>query len=103
MIEQEKKVEKALVRMLSNLGCESYKFVSQNCRGVPDRLFITEEGRVFFAELKTIKGRLSSLQEIQIKKLKALKQEVYVIYGMDGVRKFVEDFQNNCLSGTEYR
>ena len=90
MVEQEKKVEKALVRMLWNLGCESYKFVSPNCRGVPDRLFITEEGRVFFAE-------------IQIKKLKELKQEVYVIYGMEGVRKFVEDFQNNRLSGTEYR
>ena len=103
MVEQEKKVEKALVRMLWNLGCESSKFVSPNCRGVPDRLFITEEGRVFFAELKTIKGRLSSLQEIQIKKLKELKQEVYVIYGMEGVRKFVEDFQNNRLSGTEYR
>lgn len=103
MVEQERKVEKALVRMLWNLGCESYKFVSPNCRGVPDRLFITEEGKVFFAELKTIKGRLSSLQEIQIKKLKALKQEVYVIYGMEGVRKFVEDFQNNCLFGTEYR
>ena len=58
---------------------------------------------MFFAELKTIKGRLSSLQEIQIKKLKELKQEVYVIYGMEGVRKFVEDFQNNCLSGMEYR
>ena len=58
---------------------------------------------MFFAELKTIKGRLSSLQEIQIKKLKALKQEVYVIYGMEGVRKFVEDFQNNHLSGTEYK
>lgn len=103
MEEQERKVEKALVRMLWNLGCESYKFVSPNCRGVPDRICITEEGRVFFAELKTLKGRLSSLQEVQIKKLKALKQEVYVIYGMDGVRKFVEDFQNNCLSGSEYK
>ena len=81
MVEQERKVEKALVRMLWNLGCESYKFVSPNCRGVPDRLFITGEGKVFFAELKTIKGRLSSLQEIQIKKLTALNQQVYVIYG----------------------
>lgn len=103
MVELERKVEKALVRMLWDLGCESYKFVSPNCRGVPDRLFITEKGKVFFAELKTVKGRLSSLQEIQIKKLKALKQEVYVIYGMEGVRKFVEDFQNNRLSGTEYK
>jgi len=65
--------------------------------------FVSFIGVQFFAELKTVKGRLSSLQEIQIKKLKALKQEVYVIYGMEGVRKFVEDFQNNCLSGTEYR
>ena len=64
---------------------------------------LRKRAKCFFAELKTIKGRLSSLQEIQIKKLKALKQEVYVIYGMEGVRKFVEDFQNNCLSGTEYR
>lgn len=87
----EKDVEKRLVQLLEEKECQAYKFVSPNCRGVPDRLFITPEGTVFFVELKTKQGVLSKLQSYQLMKLANQKQLVYVLYGLDEVEEFVRE------------
>ena len=47
-----------------------------------------------FVELKTETGRLSSLQNVQIKKLKDLGQDVRVLYGLEDVKRFLEEIQN---------
>lgn len=90
----EKDIEKRLVQLLEEKGCLAYKFVSPNCRGVPDRLFITPEGTVFFVELKTKQGVLSKLQSYQLMKLANQKQLVYVLYGMEEVEEFIRDLGN---------
>ena len=87
----EKEIEKRLVRLLEAKGCLAYKFVSPNCRGVPDRLFITPEGTVFFVELKTKQGMLSKLQYHQLIKVDGQHQLVYVLYGLDEVEEFVRE------------
>ena len=87
----EKDIEKRLVQLLEEKGCLAYKFVSPNCRGVPDRLFITPEGTVFFVEFKTKQGTLSKLQFCQLMKLTNQRQLVYVLYGMEEVEEFVRE------------
>lgn len=87
----EKDIEKRLVRLLEAKGCLAYKFVSPNCRGVPDRLFICPRGMVFFVELKTKRGKLSELQYHQLIKLDGQHQLVYVLYGLDEVEEFVRE------------
>lgn len=90
----EKEIEKKFKSALEAKGCLVYKFASPNCRGVPDRIVITDTGRVLFVELKTEKGFRSKLQKVQIKKLLAYRQKVFVLYGLSEVEDFVNRIED---------
>lgn len=92
MIESE--VERRLVTSVRHMGGKAYKLVSPGNAGMPDRLVILPDGRVFFVELKTDHGRLSANQHIQIMRLKRLKQDVRVLYGMKDVDAFLSEFSD---------
>lgn len=88
---KESEIEKILVREVKNLGGIAYKWVSPGNDGVPDRIVIFPEISPVFVELKTDKGRLTALQEVQIRRLEKLGQDVTVIYGLDGLSQFFQD------------
>lgn len=90
----EKEIEKKFKKALEAKGCLVYKFASPNCRGVPDRIVITTTGKILFVELKTEKGVLSKLQKVQIKKLLAYGQKVFVLYGLQEVEEFVNNIDD---------
>lgn len=90
----EKEVEKYLVREVKKIGGVSFKFISPGNAGVPDRIVILPMGKVLFVELKTDKGKLSKLQTAQIRKISELGAEVKVLYGIEGVRKFINEIQS---------
>jgi VRR-NUC domain protein len=90
----EKEVEKYLVREIKKLGGVSFKFISPGNAGVPDRIVILSTGKVVFVELKTDKGKLTKLQESQIRKISGLGAEVKVLYGIEGVKKFINEIQS---------
>lgn len=90
----EKEVEKYLVREVKKLGGISFKFISPGNAGVPDRIVILSTGKVVFVELKTDKGKLTKLQESQIRKISGLGAEVKVLYGIEGVKKFINEIQS---------
>lgn len=90
----EREIEKKLVDGVRKLGGRAYKFVSPGNDGAPDRIVVLP-GRVpKFIELKTETGRLSSLQNVQIKKLKDLGQDVRILYGLEDVKRFLEEMRN---------
>lgn len=88
---KESEIEKILVREVKKLGGIAYKWVSPGNDGVPDRIVIFPERNPVFVELKTDKGRLTALQEVQIRRLEKLGQDVTVIYGLDGLSQFFQD------------
>lgn len=90
----EREIEKKLVDGVRKLGGRAYKFVSPGNDGVPDRIVILPGISPVFVELKTETGRLSSLQNVQIKKLKDLGQDVRILYGLEDVKRFLEEIQN---------
>jgi hypothetical protein len=75
----EKYLERKIVFKAKKLGYLTYKFVSPSSRGVPDRIFISENGKLFFVEFKSKKGKLSKLQDKKISELRVRKQSVFVI------------------------
>jgi hypothetical protein len=75
----EKDLEKKIVIKAKKLGYLTYKFVSPSNIGVPDRIFINENGKLFFVEFKSKKGKLSNLQEKKISELVEKKQSVFVV------------------------
>jgi len=90
----EKEVEKFLVREVKKIGGISFKFISPGNAGVPDRIVILPNGRVVFAELKTDKGKLTKLQEVQIKKISDLGADAKVLRGIEGVKEFINEIQS---------
>ena len=87
----EKEIEKILVAEVKKLGGRAYKWVSPGNDGVPDRIVIFPNRAPVFVELKAERGRLSSLQRVQCKRLKELGQDVRVVYGIDGLSQFFQD------------
>lgn len=85
----EKDIEKFLNDNIKNLGGRSYKFVSPGNSGVPDRIIFLPGGRIYFVELKTKKGRPSALQKLQRRRFKELGHEVYLLYGLEDVKVFL--------------
>ena len=79
----EKTIEKTIVQKANELGFLTYKFGSPCVRGVPDRMFICPSGNLFFIEFKSVKGKLSALQEQEINKLIKWKQKVYVVNNIE--------------------
>lgn len=88
---REKDIEKKLVDGVKRMGGRAYKFVSPGNDGVPDRIVILPHRAPVFVELKTDTGKLSALQEVQIRRLRELGQDVKVLYGEPQVRDFLED------------
>ena len=75
----EKDLEKKITDKAKKLGFLSYKFVSPSTKGVPDRIFISKTGKVFFIEFKSAKGKLTKLQEKKISELITNKAQVFVV------------------------
>lgn len=88
---REKDIERILVTEVKKLGGRAYKWTSPGNDGVPDRIVILPGRPPIFVELKTDRGRLTALQNVQIGRLRDLGQDVRVLYGMDGVSRFLEE------------
>ena len=85
----EKEIERYLKREIEKLGGLLLKFVSPGNDGVPDRIAIMPDGRVWFIEFKTEGGDLRPLQAYWAVTLLDRNQRVTAIRGMDEARAFV--------------
>jgi len=79
----EKQIESKIVKKAKELGFLTYKFSSPSNRGVPDRIFISPHGEIFFIEFKSAKGKLSQLQKKVIKDIEHYNIEVFIVYGVE--------------------
>lgn len=73
----EKHLEKKITDKAKKLGFLSYKFVSPSQRGVPDRIFISKTGKVFFIEFKSPKRNITPLQKELLNKWDLTKKDEY--------------------------
>lgn len=90
----EKDIETKVVAFAKSLGMLVYKFTSPSRRSVPDRMFITKAGVVFFVEFKRKGEKPTAGQLVEIEKIRRSKVPVYVVdnveEGKDIVR--ISDF-----------
>lgn len=89
----EKKIEKIVCDYAKMKGLLCYKFVSPGNAGVPDRLFILPNGRVFFIEFKQSGKKPTPLQSRVIAQLENHSVMVFVCdcvsEGIDFIDKMV--------------
>lgn len=86
----EREIEKRFGAMLRKQGCLFLKFVSPGNIGVPDRIVICPDGRLYFVELKTEHGKVSEAQKKMIRELRMHGQAALVLRGMDECVEFAE-------------
>lgn len=91
----EKEIENYLVRKIKNKKGIAYKFTSPGNSGVPDRLCLLPNGKIFFVELKSPGKKPRALQENQIRKITALGQRVYVLDSKEKVDEVLETELSN--------
>ena len=65
----EKDIESKVCDYAKSLGMLCYKFTSPSRRSVPDRMFITKFGVVFFIEFKRLGCKPTPAQEVEIEKI----------------------------------
>lgn len=90
----ESKIEDWLVNKVKEMGGIADKFVSPANPGVPDRLIIMPNGKIYFVELKASWGRMSSIQKWQRERYMKNGADVRCIKGMEAAREFVEELKN---------
>ena len=88
---RESTIERWFAREVKKRGGLCFKFVSPGNAGVPDRIVITPDGRVVFAELKTQTGRLSKIQAWQRAEMIKRHADVRVIIGAEDAKAFIEE------------
>ena len=93
----EKDIERRLVEGVKKLGGLCYKFVSPGTQGVPDRLIITAQGRVIFAELKTDTGVLTKVQKHTISQMLLRHADVRVVYGIEQVKELLAEIELDAM------
>jgi len=96
---KEKDIESDIVKYAKTRGVLSYKFVSPNTRGVPDRIFLFD-GRAMFMEVKrAVGGVVSHQQETQIQFLNQAGCPAYVVSSVDAGTIFIDSFIDNYWPG----
>jgi len=95
---RENKVEKYLDDQVKLIGGITRKWVSPGHDGVPDRIVFID-GRVYFIEVKTVDGKLSSAQKREHDRLTDHYDEVHTVYGEFGVDELV---RNNLWEGDTF-
>ena len=88
--ESEKNTEKFLTSQVQKLGGLSFKWLSTNNAGVPDRICLFKTALVVFVEVKSEGLKPSKLQALVHKAIKALGFEVHVVDTKAKVLQLIE-------------
>lgn len=74
----ERELEKRLSKAIRDRSGICMKFVSPNCRGVPDRIVLLN-GKTFFVEVKRPGGVISPIQKLMLNRLRKKGFRAFVI------------------------
>lgn len=88
---RERAIEQRLRTAVKSKGGLALKFTSPGTAGVPDRIVLTSDGRVFFVELKAPGKHLSPKQVKMEAVLGKLGHKVRVIDSIEQVKEFVDE------------
>ena len=86
----EKMIEDYLVKKIESLGGKCKKWACPGWSGVPDRIILMPQGKVFFVETKAPLRKLRKRQEFRKTQLEELGFTVLVIDGKQKVDRLVE-------------
>ena len=94
MVESEKKLEKYLAEQIRKAGGWSLKLLSVHVTGLPDRLCLFPDGKIFFAEMKTTGKKPTRIQTLVHDKIRKLGFKVVVLDNTNDINQIIESYEN---------
>lgn len=88
----EKNIETNICTYAKKYGLFQVKFTSPSRIGLPDRMFISKDGEVFFIEFKAKGKKPTKLQEYTINKLRSYKVYCYVVDNIEYGRSIIDNY-----------
>lgn len=88
----EKNIETNIITYAKKQGLFQLKFTSPSRIGMPDRMFISKDGEVFFIEFKTKGKKPTKLQGYTINKLRSYKVYCYVVDNIEYGRQIIDNY-----------
>lgn len=89
---EEAKIEKAVVAYAISKGCYVRKFSSPSHAGVPDRLFLTPAGIVFFIEFKAPGKKPTGLQLRELSEIEKRNGNATWVDNIDDGKAVVDQY-----------
>lgn len=91
----EKWLEAKLKTDVNKIGGRALKFVSPGNDGVPDRLVLMPNAKVYFAELKSTGQRLGPLQRYWKRELEKMGFLHFVMNDLAGLNNFLDKLNHD--------
>lgn len=88
----EKKIEANICTYAKKHGLFQIKLTSPSRIGLPDRMFISKDGEVFFIEFKAKGKKPTKLQEYTINKLRSYNVYCYVVDNIEYGRSIIDNY-----------
>ena len=88
---REKIIEAHLVKRVKMHEGLCLKFISPSLDGVPDRIILMPNGKMAFAEIKAMGGKMRPLQVKRKRQLEALGFKVYCIDNPDKISRIIHE------------
>jgi hypothetical protein len=86
-------LERKLKNEIQRQGGLALKFTSPSFSGVPDRIVLVPDGRLWFVELKSTGGKISLRQEIVFRMLEKIGFKVRIIDDALSLINFFQEVQ----------
>ena len=88
---EESRIERIVSAYAIKLGCYARKFSSPAQRGVPDRIFISPGGLLFFIEFKSPGKKMSALQEREKRLIEKCSALHFVVDNVTTGKQIIDD------------
>lgn len=86
----ENQLEEKLRKKIKELGGIALKFVSPGRAGVPDRIILMPQGKIYFVEMKSPRGEVNPIQKYVFEKFEKLGFKVHILNSDDAIKNFLE-------------
>ena len=93
----ESQLERKLFERIKKMGGMALKFISPGRAGVPDRIILMPEGKIYFVEMKSRRGEINPIQEYVFEKFKNLGFEVRILNSEEKIKNFLQEIYNDQL------
>ena len=97
---EERKVEEYIIGKVKSMGGKCYKFVSPGNNGVPDRIVMLPQGRVYFVETKAAGQKPRPSQLAVHREMESVGVRVWVLDSKAAVDEFLKEVMSDDVQAT---